>query len=259
MGFAEPQTREAAIGMAFHGAMEAYFISTDREKQLADPSMIGSEFLTLLKKYKYLLTDRDYATYSLWPTELMPGYIESAMPGWWPDGRVELKVDSAPIADWGTSKPILLTGRLDRLEYRPDGLVIVDFKSGKSDDPNHFKKPSLDNEKLIYGGKYWQQAVFYVLLMENSPIYGNRPIDKVRFEFIRPAKSEKVVINTVTITEDDKALLKQQIVEAWNAIQNGEFLPRIWQELADAELLTTEALQERIRQFVPEVSAQPAD
>jgi DNA helicase II / ATP-dependent DNA helicase PcrA len=120
-----------------------------------------------------------------------------------------------------TIEGVPVSGKLDKLEFLNAKLVnIVDYKTGKPE--NAFKKMKGPHEKEPLGGDYWRQAVFYKLLMDNEPNKSYQT-NSIQFEFVEPDEKKEYLTRPVTVTPEDEEIVRQQIKDTWERIQNYDF------------------------------------
>lgn len=114
---------------------------------------------------------------------------------------------------------LILTGKLDRIDMA-DGQAfrVVDYKTGKPKTRNVIE----GNTKTSDGG-YKRQLVFYALLLS---LHGD---DRYRcntgvLSFVEPDAKGVIKEETFTITDEEIAALKAEIITAAQSICSGEFL-----------------------------------
>jgi DNA helicase-2/ATP-dependent DNA helicase PcrA len=130
---------------------------------------------------------------------------------------------------------ICLNGRVDKLEvFEGRQVNLVDYKTGNYD-KKKFQRPNPDKVMKaegegktaaiedLYGGTYWRQAVFYKLLLENSPA-PNYCVSSAEFCFVEPdAASGKFMHQKVEILSDEMDFVKGLIETVHQSIMNREF------------------------------------
>jgi DNA helicase-2/ATP-dependent DNA helicase PcrA len=111
---------------------------------------------------------------------------------------------------------------------------VVDYKTGQPNNPNTKKKfnPPLginaeEKEQMkfeeLYGGDYWRQAVFYKILIDNTP-NNNWNVVSTEFDFVEPdRKTQLYHKEKVVITPHDVEVVKKQIAATYNQIMNLQF------------------------------------
>jgi DNA helicase-2/ATP-dependent DNA helicase PcrA len=72
------------------------------------------------------------------------------------------------------------------------------------------------------GGDYWRQAVFYKILVDH---YGQKDWNVVstEFDFVEPDRRKNYIRYKIPITDADITTVTQQIVTAWQRIQDRDF------------------------------------
>jgi DNA helicase-2/ATP-dependent DNA helicase PcrA len=99
-------------------------------------------------------------------------------------------------------------------------LVVIDYKSGNPDSiTKKLKAPANDDE---IGGHYWRQMVFYDLLLEVDPKI-KRGMTSGYILALEPKKDGSLVQKNIHITEEHRVIVKNQILDTWQKIQNLEF------------------------------------
>ncbi len=78
------------------------------------------------------------------------------------------------------------------------------------------------NEKNNDGGDYWRQAVFYKILLDNYEMKDWKVVS-TEFDFIEPDKKMVYKKFKVTIQPQDIETVTQQMLEAWDRIQQRDF------------------------------------
>ncbi len=113
-----------------------------------------------------------------------------------------------------------LKGKIDKIEFNNKEVYIWDYKTGNPEKRN--AKLARPNPKLPVGGDYWRQAVFYKLLVENNP--GKEwKVAGVAFDFIEPTKKKEYIREKVIITDEDVAIVKDQVKTVYAKIENRDF------------------------------------
>ncbi len=107
-----------------------------------------------------------------------------------------------------------LTGKLDRLDMKADGTVLViDYKTGKVRSENDIKGLTKNST-----GDYYRQLVFYKLLLEKD---GRYRMNEGALHFVEPNEKGDIIVRRFTITDGEVASLEAEIVRAAQAIANG--------------------------------------
>ena len=109
-----------------------------------------------------------------------------------------------------------INGIIDKLEFDNDLIRVVDYKTGSA---------QRGIEELAVGRDYWRQAVFYIILLENSSeidTTGKRIETQYIFLDDDDAK-EGYSIHTVNVTKEDMDLVLTQIQEFWDKVNVADF------------------------------------
>ena len=109
-----------------------------------------------------------------------------------------------------------INGIIDKLEFDDDLIRVVDYKTGSA---------QRGVEELAVGRDYWRQAVFYNILLENSSeidTTGKRIETQYIFLDDDDAK-EGYSIHTVNVTKEDMDIVRTQIQEFWNKVNEADF------------------------------------
>jgi DNA helicase-2/ATP-dependent DNA helicase PcrA len=116
----------------------------------------------------------------------------------------------------------LVSGRFDRINIlNPNEVCVIDYKTGSTNRAKtEIAKPS---EKNPLGGDYWRQMAFYALLVENTPGQHWQFHSGV-FEFLEKNEEKNDIVKFVLhITEEEKEMIRNLILEVSEKIQNQEF------------------------------------
>ncbi len=111
---------------------------------------------------------------------------------------------------------ILLTGELDLLRRGPDGLVVIDYKTGEPKTRNEIEGIAANSD-----GGYYRQLVFYKLLLEAGGVGEMR---KGILQFVEPDKKGEIHTEAFVIPQEAVAELKEQIQTVVNELLTGTYL-----------------------------------
>ncbi|HYO21491.1 MAG TPA: PD-(D/E)XK nuclease family protein, partial [Flavisolibacter sp.] len=118
---------------------------------------------------------------------------------------------------------IPIKGFADKIQYWGNDIVITDFKTGSLDKCNkrwEFAEPGHPQKPL--GGNYWRQAVFYKILSDHQK-GKNKNLHSIEFLFIEPNDKDLFDKKVMNITTDQAEIVKEQIRETWEKIQQHDF------------------------------------
>lgn len=109
---------------------------------------------------------------------------------------------------------IPLAGKLDRLDFLPDGTVsVIDYKTGKAKSENDIRGLTKSGD-----GGYYRQLVFYKLLLDKD---GRYAMSEGALHFVEPDEKGKCIIRRFAITAAEVAALEAELIEAAKRIADG--------------------------------------
>ncbi len=202
----EPPSVHTTKGSLVHRALELAFSrpAAERTPDLFRQSLATAraEFHALPDVLELGLGAEELAAFDAECDELVERYLEMEDPtAVQPIGlelRLEAQVDS-----------LRLRGIIDRLELRDGGLVVTDYKTGRS--------PSVNWEQKSLAGVH-----FYSFLCD--AVFGQRPV-AIRLMYLRTGETIEA-----TPTERSVRFLTTRTTAVWRAVekacQTGDFRPR---------------------------------
>ena len=210
-----------SFGSAMHQTMEWLFVVMKRNPEKAFPSLeemlshFEYEMSRLREDFRIDLFQRrhDYGVKVL--TQLYHDRIDH----WFKDVDLEKTVNT----EWNN---IRIKGVIDKIEYRPDHILLIDYKTGKWKKekfyrPGEYRAKDPEDRVKKYGADYWRQAAFYALLMQQyRPVYHAKDIS---FEFLEPDDQGNFKSEELHIGQNDIDTVKKQINMVYQKIQNLEF------------------------------------
>lgn len=129
--------------------------------------------------------------------------------------------------DNGVDEPVVLTGKIDKVEFvdaESNSVRVIDYKTAKPQSDNYIKGNTKSSN-----GAMWRQLVFYKLLTEidsrfkpKNKFTSKYNVTEVQIDFLRDDKG-KFVKRTFEVTKNDVADLKELIFEVMKKIRNLEF------------------------------------
>lgn len=227
-----PMNAAMTFGSAVHHALEQLFrkMKDDPDRRFPLVDVFLDDFRWYMHRHGDAFTQVEFRRRMEYGEAILPGFYAEHRHRWRTDALVEypfrnILVDGIP-----------LNGKLDMLEFSGNLVTVVDYKTGnpqyarkklRPPDPAKVrgaqaegKEPDADD---LLGGDYWRQAVFYRILIENEPRRG-WSMQAARFEFVEPEK-ETGSFNSALfeVSDDEVALVKEQIREVYARIQAKEF------------------------------------
>jgi DNA helicase-2/ATP-dependent DNA helicase PcrA len=212
------RTVHTGFGQAIHRTLELMhdesrkpdvpFPSVERMMELFDESM---------SLYHSHFTKKEYQDRSAFGHQFLPNYYKEYVASWQkvPDFIMEYNINQAVCGE------VPIKGRLDRVEVGPNGVHVIDYKTGnRSNSVKKLKGPQDADDR---GGDYWRQIVYYRILIENDT-RNNWKFNSGAFDFVQPDKSTgKFIIDNFQVTDEEVSIVKNQITSTFASIQNHEF------------------------------------
>lgn len=216
------------VGNFYHKVLELYF-----ERIKKDPTETSLETLLVIAqqeiyKYKYLMTDIEFKNIQQSLTSNFPILYEKYLKDI--ENMDYLTEESIEMNIHG----VLVTGFVDKIDFKDHAIVISDFKTGKFKNAKNglklapfnelqqFKDPENPTTDELYGGTYWRQAILYSLLAKSK--YPEYQIDKIDYTFIIPDEQR---IHTYSIVPDDSSenYIKNLVLQVDKNIKSNQFEP----------------------------------
>ncbi len=109
----------------------------------------------------------------------------------------------------------VLSGKLDRIDKSEDGIVIVDYKTGRPLSSFDTKNKT----ESLKAHKHKMQLIFYSLLAQEHPSYSQFQSISGQMVYV-DAEDKRHLVKTYTPTQEDKLRLKQLIEAVYARITN---------------------------------------
>ncbi len=225
----QAKNEHMAFGSAVHDSIELLF---KQMKASDDVFPCVTEFVEIGKKQMYKqqdsFTKKQYKQRLNYIENFFPAYYKEYINSWSKEVNFEKKM----VAVY---KDINLTGKIDKLEFDKNNVVLVDYKTGifrKEKKPSlrgpkeelkPGKEPSFEDE---FGGNYWRQAVFYKILIQNSTSIDQRnwSLERTEFDFVEPEPNTgKFHKEKIVISPQDVEFVQNQIVSTYQKIKALDF------------------------------------
>ncbi|MEO6160488.1 MAG: ATP-dependent DNA helicase [Pelobium sp.] len=202
------------FGSAVHWALNKLFRSLmENEQQFHGLPQFLSDFHWYMKRNREAFTDEQFKRRSEYGDKILPEYYNKYIDSW-----EKVTVTEYPIKNVETDG-VPIKGIIDKLEFNGKQVNVVDYKTGNYE----YAKPKFEapSEKNPLGGDYWRQGVFYKILVD-SDARKDWEVVSTEFDFIEPVKGEYKK-ESVYITPENYAFVKQQIKDTYSKIMNMEF------------------------------------
>jgi DNA helicase-2/ATP-dependent DNA helicase PcrA len=226
-----PRNAAMAFGTSVHASLE--FLFSEMTKSGAERFPRKESFLERfsreMERHRDSFTDVEFERRLKVGMENLGRYYDENVGRWHRDVRLEKNYEAVLNGE------IRINGLVDKLEIHAGKLVnLVDYKTGRYDrkkfqppDPEKAEKAVSEGKEPkfedLHGGDYWRQAVFYKILVENSP-KESYSVSTAEFSFVEPDKtSGTFMIQCVEIGPEDIDTVRGQIETVYCRIMNREF------------------------------------
>jgi len=213
------------FGNVMHSTLEVFFKNVREKDQFPNAKILVGFFEQQMLYYRNAFGKKAYEQMLAYGRHILPQYYEASINTWNKVVAVEQVIQNVIVKD------IPVKGIIDKFEFEGNNANVVDYKTGKfkkerfsrpksTEDWKKQNDPTFEEE---FGGDYWRQAVFYKILID-ADNRNNWNVLTTEFDFLEPDKdSGKFHKQKVPIVQEDIALVKQQIEQVWQGIQNHQF------------------------------------
>lgn len=214
-----PSARNQYLGYgnAVHGALQTLF----NENPGLDgdvPAQLVGLFERYMQRHRSHFTDREYENRLEHGRRSLPEFVASSLERWRTCPSVETEVKIGQV-EW---EGFPITGKLDKVEKFPDGVRVVDYKTGNFDNARKKLAPAGENWQEVPGGDYWRQIVFYDLLLR-ADRSRNWSMRSAAMEFVDPDGKERYQVAEIEVTEQDRQVVTAQISFAMQGMRDLQF------------------------------------
>lgn len=204
------------FGSAIHFSLERFFKKMKDHPANHFPPLesLYEDFNWYMRRHRQNFTKETFARRMEQGAIILPEYYNNYISTWNKVVAIELNIKNVIV------NGVPLKGKLDKLEFNGKDVNVVDYKTGSIKYALPKLKPP--TEKIPNGGDYWRQAVFYKLLVDNYDLR-NWTVSSTEFDFIEPDDKKNFIKEKVIILPEHIEIVKQQIVDTWQHIQNRDF------------------------------------
>ncbi len=204
------------FGSAVHYAIERLFkkMQDGGQEKFGSKDDMMADFEWYMRRHRENFTKESFARRMEYGEEVLSNYYSKYINNWTKVVAVERNIKGVVVDG------VPLKGKMDKLEFDGKNINVVDYKTGDIDKA----LPSLKgpNDKKPEGGNYWRQAVFYKILIDNYTLKDWKVIS-TEFDFVEPDKKKEYRKEKIVITPEDTNLVREQIADTWDKIQNKDF------------------------------------
>ncbi|MEO6131637.1 MAG: PD-(D/E)XK nuclease family protein, partial [Saprospiraceae bacterium] len=205
------------FGSALHDALQLFFIKrfTDQDTSKGKDYLVDI-FTWFMQKKSHRFTIKEFDNLNTYGRKILAQFYDHASAKWTEEIKYEIEYKIKDVHITG----VPAKGFIDRIDRVGNDLFVFDYKSGRAESISEKLKRPSDTDPV--GGHYWRQMVFYDLLMKNDPRL-NKGMSTGFMQGLEPKKDGTFVDKNIMISDDDRALVTEQIVTTYHKIQNMEF------------------------------------
>ncbi len=213
-----PGARNAYMGFgrAVHSTLEEYFREWHKDYNYSIDGL-ASAYEKNLRNYSSHFTKEEYKSYLEIGKERLSEFVHYFKLDWKNVNKVSVEVDYRRRTYAG----VPISGKLDRIDDYDDGIIVIDYKTGRPDQKNNEVRLKGPSKTSPYGGEYWRQMVFYSILCDTDSQFKSWKAGT--FYYVIPDKKGQFKKHSIEVTDEDKGIVKSQIVETYTKITNREF------------------------------------
>ena len=211
------RNRYMGYGSAVHRALETVF---RQNPALTGPvaEQVVQAFDTGLQHYRSHFTDQEFVNTREHGHQVLPHYVQESLNQWREPDQVEVEKNIQQV-EW---QGFPIGGKLDKVEIYPDGITVVDYKTGKPENARKKLKPAGEDWRADPGGDYWRQLVFYRMLVDADRTM-TRPFKAGVMEFVEPDSRDQFSRVPMEITDEHLKVVSEQLEFAFNGIRDLAF------------------------------------
>jgi DNA helicase-2/ATP-dependent DNA helicase PcrA len=211
-----PKNEATEFGSAVHFALQRLFekMKANATEQFPLKDELLQDFNWYMHRHREIFTREAFARRMEYGLEVLGNYYDKYLHLWNKIVAVERNIRNVIV------RGVPLKGKLDKLEFDGKDVNVVDYKTGDVEKAREKLVPP--NGKDPNGGDYWRQAVFYKILVDSYE-QKDWKVTSTEFDFVEPDKKKEYRKIKVVITPEDITTVTQQIVAAWQKIQDREF------------------------------------
>lgn len=215
------RTPHQALGSAVHGALEFFFAEYEKTGEVPNANVLTSAFDRFLARE--VLTKTQAAHAQEVGEDVLQEYWRNYHDSFVRHTKREYNFRNHGVVIDG----VPITGLIDKIELldadavQKDGswakgarVNVVDYKTGN---------PERGMKKIVQGGDYWRQLVFYKILCDASPRFPYT-FATAEIDFIQKSDKKGFLKETIAISDEEVALVREQIASVWKQIQQLAFL-----------------------------------
>ncbi|MFN8330954.1 MAG: ATP-dependent DNA helicase [Saprospiraceae bacterium] len=209
-----PKNKYFGFGIAVHSTLEKY-LENYPQTEIIYENELKEIYEYYLSALRWQFTEDEFINYKNDGLKHLKEFIKYYAKDWGDLSTSEFEVQFHE----GNYFEIPITGKLDRLDKKSEQYIIIDYKTGKSNDNAKFNRPKNESD---LGGEYWRQMTFYSILCQSKEQYANQ-IQGGIFYFVIPDKTGKFSSKILDITKEDQEIVGRMITKCYSDIVQAKF------------------------------------
>ncbi|MBL4644712.1 MAG: PD-(D/E)XK nuclease family protein, partial [Candidatus Pacebacteria bacterium] len=203
--------KHMVFGTIIHRALNSFFGG----KEVGTKETLLSSFKEALERTA--LSGAAYTEIEERGVEALTGWFDEYEGIWTKETLNEYRVNSVVELPLEELPQLRVRGDLDKLEIYPDGVTVVDYKTGAPKSRNHL----LGNTKAKGSGNYFRQLVFYKMLLDAE---GKHVMKRGLIDYIQPKKTNgKYVTEMFDITGVEVDSVMKEITQMTKEVLSMSF------------------------------------
>jgi DNA helicase II / ATP-dependent DNA helicase PcrA len=208
----------AQFGSSMHDALNFYYNKMMEENAYPSRSVLLSRFQWHITQHREVFTLQSLQRFTDYGVQCLTAFYAAHFEE---GARADFIRTEVPME--AVLHEIPIKGFADKIQYWGNDILITDFKTGSLEKSNRryeFAEPGHPHKE--HGGNYWRQAVFYKILSDHQK-GKSKNLQGIEFLFIEPNSEGAFDKHLVNITAEGEAIVKSQIHEVWEKIQDHDF------------------------------------
>jgi DNA helicase-2/ATP-dependent DNA helicase PcrA len=211
------KTTELQFGTAVHSVLDVlvrFYGTESLDEWLTKAPQLLKQALD-----KEAISDEEYVRLHERGMDALVGYLPHVHGQGLTESKTEFHIEAVLPTGLVEYPELKLNGNLDRVDFK-DGLVtqVVDYKTGKPKTRNHIEGKTADSN-----GDYKRQLVFYALLLslqKDTALHARTGV----LSFVEPDKNGVIKEEVFTISDEEIATLKEDLIRTTQEIVSGRAL-----------------------------------
>lgn len=211
------RSEASEFGSAVHHALEKLFAKRkDNNDIFPDKEEFVNDFKWHMYRFRESFTKEGLARRLEYGKRILAELYDTHIEHWNETKIVSIERNFKGVVVEG----VPLKGKIDKMEFDGRRVTVIDYKTGDPEKNADRLRPPTAKDPT--GGDYWRQAIFYKIMIDAYKLKDYHVV-KTTFQYVEPTSTNEYVEKDVIATDDEIGIVKAQIKDTWNKIQNHEF------------------------------------